>query len=55
MSKMMALPLESSRIFSGCRSELMIEAVPYLEIELLDNILNEEQIVLQVEKESLEI
>ena len=39
-------------MFLACRSELMIVAVSYLEIALLDKMLNEEQIALQVEKES---
>ena len=55
ISKVIALPLESRSTFSGTKSELIMEAVPYLVMELLDKILNEEQIVLQVEKESSEI
>ena len=55
ISKMIALPLESRRTFSGFKSELIIEAVPYFEIELLDIMLNEELIALQAEKDSSEI
>ena len=48
----MARPSVSIRIFSGIRSDLIIEAVPYLEAALLERMLKEEQIVSQVEKES---
>ena len=39
-------------MFSGIKSDFMMEAVPYLEGELLEMMLNEEDITLQFEKES---
>ena len=42
ISKKIALPLESRRIFSGEKSDLMMEAVPYLVGELLEMILKED-------------
>ena len=55
ISKKIALPLESRRIFSGEKSDLMMEAVPYLVGELLEMILKEDDIELQLEKESSQI
>ena len=50
--KTMTLPFESRRVFSGMKSDLIKEAVPYLEGALLEIILKEEQIVSHVEKDS---
>ena len=52
MSNTITLPLVSKRRFSGEKSDLMMVAVPYLLIALLEIILNPEEMVLQVEKES---
>ena len=49
---MMTLPLMSSWMFSGVRSDLIREAVPYLVGELLEMKLKEEEIKVQDEKES---
>ena len=49
---MMTLPLMSSWMFSGVRSDLMREAVQYLVVELLEMKLREEEIKVQNEKES---
>ena len=42
-------------MFSGVKSDFMMEAVPYFEGELLEMILNEDEILLQFEKESSHI
>ena len=55
MLKTIARPFVSRRIFSGIKSDLNRETVPYLEGELLEMMLNEEDITLQLEKESSEI
>ena len=55
MLKTIARPFMSRRIFSGIKSDLTREAVPYFEGELLEMMLNEEDITLQFEKESSEI
>ena len=47
MSNTMTLPLVSKRMFSGEKSDLIIEAVPYLLIALLEMILKPEEMVLQ--------
>ena len=52
MSNTMTLPLVSKRIFSGEKSVLIREAVPYLLTALLEMMLNPEEMVLQVENES---
>ena len=50
--KTIARPSVFIRIFSGMRSDLIMEAVPYVDAALLERMLKEEQIVSQVEKES---
>ena len=52
MLKTIALPLVSKRTLLGEKSDLMMEAVPYLLAALLEIMLKLEHIVLQEEKES---
>ena len=52
MSKTMALPLVSKRMFSGKKSDLIIVAVPYLLTALFEIMLKLEEIVLQDVKDS---
>ena len=52
MLKTIIRPSVSIKMFSGMRSVLIREAVPYFEAALLEIMLKEEQIVSQVEKES---
>ena len=50
--KTIARPLESRLMFSATKSDLIMEAVPYLEGELLDMMLKEEDKTLHLLKES---
>ena len=52
ISKIIALPLVSKTTLLGEKSDLMIEAVPYLLAALLDIILKLDEIVLQEAKDS---
>ena len=52
ISKIIALPLVSKTTLLGEKSDLMIEAVPYLLAALLDIILKLDEIVLQEAKNS---